>query len=548
MAFSTHSPESTTKLLIEIFDFVKTKDVSATLERLNTLKQLGKLSELSHQVDEQGNNFLHLAVLHYDATDIKKYQEIIGDDATIEMHLVANNKGLTAMQMAETLPDEQKKKIHHLLLPTALAATKKCINDDPTPLDYNLILQKYNVKPDTKLANNLKLGCDVVNVCKKLGVKSSTHPRINELNQSEYKDIVDKVNQFRKALFQRGKISSANYIESLTTEKYYNCAESAFLAANYLRYQVKNNDGVELMIFHDRYIFAAINLQRNASLYSPVTWGPDARLVYAGEYKFCASTYWASDRVMPSIYIFDGKVANINDPDTWEYDLLVDCGQMKPDCSIETARISNGDHVFDILDRTLENNSDKPNSFGENAVFIDSWNYNVFPANHLENNLMDYYNILIDDRKYNFLCYFNPKYHRIKTFNTFNVISKFISFSDPDLQSDKTEKEKKEKLASIQQGKNAVAEDDAVKQDTDTESKFAKRATKPPLVLDNKNGLFDRFQTLEGLIIDVGLPPRQQKEKPSPLLFFTPEPASATTVAAVPASASALNTKRCKII
>jgi hypothetical protein len=74
MAFSTYSPDFITKLIVQILELVKTKDVIAIMERLSKLKQLGKLSDLSCQFDEHGNSFLHLAVLHHDVLDIKNKQ------------------------------------------------------------------------------------------------------------------------------------------------------------------------------------------------------------------------------------------------------------------------------------------------------------------------------------------------------------------------------------------------------------------------------------------------------------------------------------------
>lgn len=523
-----------TQCATPILELATNKDVAPLIECLKKLTNAEQLKELSHQVDKDGNSFLHLVVLHHSIEDIKTFLSILDDDAIIEMQLVTNNNGLTAMQLAESLSPDQKSAIHQLLLPTAIKASMRYINDDKNPLVYNNVLKQFNIKPGTRLAENLKRGCEAVNACKSAALKSSTHPRTNTLSSHDVNEIDKKIHQIRKSLYQQRTVTLDEYIKTIKNERYGNCGEAAFLSANFL-YSKRQNKKYELIRLNDTYLFVAMNLHNSAVLDTPYTWGSDAQLIYAGKYpNMSESSFFLSNQLQPSIYITDSNslssFSNLDNIDNIKTAFLIDCGKLNVAYSIETAQFRNGDHVFCILDRNLESNINKPSSYGENAVVIDGWSGNVFPANQINKNLMDYYNISINGKTYNLLCHFNSNYHCITTKNTFNAPILSLTMTDPDVISKENTERIKKKLAATQSNKVAIDNSsNATETTANVINKLTKKSTKPCLVVEDINGGFNSFEDLVHLL-DETLALKNELENKvatkSNLLFFTPKPSS----------------------
>lgn len=457
---------------IVLLELMKINNAVLILEYLHELKKSDQFSKLSTEVNEEGNSFLHLAVLHYEFEDVKKFLEIL-DDAVYEMHLITNNEGCTAMQLVSQLTDKVKNKdLQDVLLETALEATSRCITDDSTPIDYQEIRTKFNVTEGSRLAHNLKKGCEAVNYCNEKKLKSNSHPRTNRIEETEFNLITEGIANLRKKNSQ-AVIPIETYLSNIEHDGYGNCSESTFLSSNFL-YSQRTNYSFVSTHYNMRHHFVLMNTHEEMDKKNPSTYSPDTRLIYAGEYSSfadtCFFTRWLMNEMTPTVYWVSSKKQAPENLNT-----LVDCGKIKIEHSIESVSFKNGDHVFTILDRDLDSNIDQPDSYGEHAVIVDGWSNKVFPANKIEN-LMDYYYISINERNYSFLRQFNPKYHHFKISRTFNMPQSNITVSDSDAN------EQPEKS-----------------NDTQSESQPTQKAVKPYYVLENNHGLFKTFATDKAL-------------------------------------------------
>lgn len=90
--------------------------------------------------------------------------------------------------------------------------------------------------------------------------------------------------------------------------------------------------------------------------------------------------------------------------------------QLKAGLSIELIYIENGDHVFVVLDRDPLSDLQNAQSWGKNAVVIDAWFGNVFPAADLENQL---HTSPYSDADFIAFIPYDKQYHKFKVDHSF---------------------------------------------------------------------------------------------------------------------------------
>lgn len=415
-------------ILNSILELLPTHDSLAIINELDALKNNKKLTELSHHVNDMGNNFLHLAVLHYKADSIKQFIAILGDDI-FEMHLTTNNEGFTPLQLAQKLTFDvseqparfkQKNKIFDLLFPTAIEATDRCIKHAERELNPEELLVQFNIPPNTKLAENIKRGCDTVNWCSNRNIKSTTHPRLNRSNQNKKNKITTNLRQCRATL-KASERPLLNTIDIMKQNKYWNCGEIADLTANYL-YAPKNESLYKIKeINYYGYKFIVM-LRDDAKEFCPKTWGIEARLIYVNwEFNSCLS--------FASHVLYEGSFVKFSETDTGIYFIINQNNtndvhqasnnkKVNNDYTVKNSCLKNGDHAFTIID---------------DSVIVDGWLKKVIPITH-DHDLFDQYLIFGNDPydcEHHFLRRYNPHYHQMETLDLFNVRTQ----SDKDIES-----------------------------------------------------------------------------------------------------------------
>lgn len=99
---------------------------------------------------------------------------------------------------------------------------------------------------------------------------------------------------------------------------------------------------------------------------------------------------------------------------------------------LEIVSLCKGDHVFNIIGRNPESLLEKPETWGPNAVIVDAWSGEVYPASRIQEKLMAFFNVTYDDKfkivklcspddfpkilynSFNIIYHYNPYHHIIK--------------------------------------------------------------------------------------------------------------------------------------
>lgn len=87
--------------------------------------------------------------------------------------------------------------------------------------------------------------------------------------------------------------------------------------------------------------------------------------------------------------------------------------------SCEIFEITNGDHVFNVIDRLPGSKLNDPSTWGENALIADAWSGDVYLASELPLRLKAYHFVNYKQKEQHYLAPFNPYFHKFKIHNTY---------------------------------------------------------------------------------------------------------------------------------
>ncbi len=470
---------------------------------LNKLKENRKLAELSYKVDNEGNNFLHLAILNYKAIGFEHFKtiiDILGEDILVDLLHVSNNDIYAPMEIADKISDESKRApLLRLLLPFAIKSSNKYLSNKEE-------LEKISSnKLNTKLDENLKKADDAINYSNSIIHSSSTHPYSNSLDDGDNKNIEKKVYQSRKKLFLNGLQLISKHLPIIEASQVGNCEEFAILTAKFLTSTMPNYSFTTL--HYNSHVFQVYGLSENYNINKPQTWGPNAALTYNGEFidKPNQDFSWVNFNKDGAFYSFYGQKQQLLDKpiDTWDEETtLIEMGV--PPYSIEKVGFENGDHVFTIIDRNRNSDINQPSTYGSQAVIVDGWAKKRYPATKANENLKDYYKIVLDGRTYKFIKSYNEKYHKI-SINAMYLEKDFqMIWGDPD----KPRSDIRKPISLNQEMKKSIDDSSFDKKenlDNKTESeKYKSKAIKPKYIVAAGSDLIQTstslLETLDSII------------------------------------------------
>lgn len=93
---------------------------------------------------------------------------------------------------------------------------------------------------------------------------------------------------------------------------------------------------------------------------------------------------------------------------------------------VEICTLKEGGHQFIVLDREKASDITDPSTWGAQAVLIDAWSGEAYPANKVPSMLKSYMSYQYDaDTSYNLLASYNPNFHDIKTGGDCSLNEKF---------------------------------------------------------------------------------------------------------------------------
>lgn len=87
--------------------------------------------------------------------------------------------------------------------------------------------------------------------------------------------------------------------------------------------------------------------------------------------------------------------------------------------SCEIVQITNGDHVFNVIDRLPGSNLNDPTTWGENALVADAWSGDVYRASELSLRLKAYSFVTYKQKEQYYLAPFNPYFHKLRILNAY---------------------------------------------------------------------------------------------------------------------------------
>jgi hypothetical protein len=147
-------------------------------------------------------------------------------------------------------------------------------------------------------------------------------------------------------------------------------------------------------------------------------------------------------------YYFEHKIGNCSE---YTFIGMYLIQRSKLDMRVEVFSITNGDHVFLVLNRAPLSDSKQFTTWGSQAIVCDPWSGATYPASDIPKKLHDFKPV----GNYNILTNFNPSYHKLdrisipkkiaQTNNIFNKVSNFFgsffaSNATPEPNSDDLEK------------------------------------------------------------------------------------------------------------
>lgn len=87
--------------------------------------------------------------------------------------------------------------------------------------------------------------------------------------------------------------------------------------------------------------------------------------------------------------------------------------------SCEIFQITNGDHMFNVIDRIPGSDINDPSTWGENSLVADAWSGDVYLASELPLRLKAYHSVDYMKKEQYYLAPFNPYFHKFKIHNSY---------------------------------------------------------------------------------------------------------------------------------
>lgn len=115
-------------------------------------------------------------------------------------------------------------------------------------------------------------------------------------------------------------------------------------------------------------------------------------------------------------YAQQREVANCGELATIVY---VSLKRKRFNSSCEVIHITNGDHVFNVIDRIPGSDINDPSTWGENALIADAWSGDVYMASELPLRLKAYHFVDYKKKEQFYIAPFNPYFHKLKVLNTY---------------------------------------------------------------------------------------------------------------------------------
>ena len=157
----TKLPENNQAPVKKLLDFAASQK---ECEALKALEQLIKMDKMLTAVDENGNNFLHLAVLKNTPSIVKKILDKLGLDAS-KLCKITNKNGYTPLLLAYQLKETAQLPMIDTLLPLTLDCSIKPLRES---LNSEIIIQQCpQAAKNPILMDNLRRGCWAVNASSK---------------------------------------------------------------------------------------------------------------------------------------------------------------------------------------------------------------------------------------------------------------------------------------------------------------------------------------------------------------------------------------------
>ena len=298
-----------------------------------------------------GDTKLHVIAQY--CTSYNHFMKMCEDEISIgdivENAITTNNEGKLPIDVINPLLNEEdKNQVFSRLLNLALMNNIKPLHE---PVDFETLLEKYHLTPDSTLCINLKVACEIINETR-LHLKnkiSTTHPDVNGMSVKEISKLSNK-----------GSVSRSRWLH---------------------RY---NNILLKEAVFGDTNVNEGVNV------------------ILSGE----------TDRRLKECYryLYDCEVNNCGEIAYFACDV-----GLEKNFHVDkyTYRHGMGDHSFNAIINNKKSHTCHFNKLGESAVIFDVWLGRIFFKFEYETNLGDHRCFIQNGNVFNVITKFNAEFNKI---------------------------------------------------------------------------------------------------------------------------------------
>lgn len=312
-----------------------------------------------------GDTPLHEILRNYTSThEILDLLEKCGKDEFSKMTRTINDEGEFSINVVQNsqIPEEERDKIYELLVPFVSEHSLKPLSD---PIHFEEICQKFHPIKGSNLYKNLQIACEAANFAREGISISSTHPQITGIPIDEVKKIHSEITETIQKSFHEMNL---------------------ILQGDDTSYSIERMSKIKTSAVTDRSVTLSFKCTVSPQM-------RDKLLEVRAKYHLKQGK---------------GNCGEFSEI-VWHY-----VNEHYSSVSVGVYTISNGDHIFPVIDTAPPAYTKYFPHFSEDAVVGDAWAGKIFPAYAIPSELSTYQSKEYLVKNLPIITSFNETFHRLK--------------------------------------------------------------------------------------------------------------------------------------